>query len=52
MGFVDGHAASTKVSALGLLFFRGMFDAGRDATGVTWLGGNERYDPRWMWDRE
>ena len=25
---------------------------GGEATGVTWLGGNERYDPRWMWDRE
>ncbi len=52
MGFVDGHAASTKVSALGLQFFPGKDEAGRDATGVTWLGGNERYDPRWMWDRE
>ncbi len=52
MGFVDGHASSTKVSALGLQFFPGKDDAGRDATGVAWQGGNERYDPRWMWDRE
>ena len=52
MGFVDGHASGAKVSTLGLQFFPGKDEAGREATGVTWLGGNERYDPRWMWDRE
>ncbi|MGE3309978.1 MAG: prepilin-type N-terminal cleavage/methylation domain-containing protein [Limisphaerales bacterium] len=52
MGFVDGHAAVTRVSALGLQFFPGKDEEGRSATGVTWLGGNERYDPRWRWDRE
>ena len=52
LGFVDGHAAPTRVSALGLQFFPGKDDQGRTATGVAWLGGNERYDPRWMWDRE
>jgi prepilin-type N-terminal cleavage/methylation domain-containing protein/prepilin-type processing-associated H-X9-DG protein len=52
MGFVDGHAAAEKVSRLGLQFFPGKDDAGRDATGSGWLGGNERYDSRWMWDKE
>ncbi|PYI82669.1 MAG: hypothetical protein DME26_16870 [Verrucomicrobia bacterium] len=51
-GFVDGHAAPTKVSAMGLQFFPGTDAQGQTATGVRWLGGNERYDPRWLWDRE
>ena len=51
-GFVDGHAAPTKVSAMGLQFFPGKDEKGQSATGVAWLGGNERYDARWMWDRE
>ena len=41
-----------KVSALGLQFFPGKDEKGQTATGVKWLGGNDRYDPRWMWDRE
>jgi prepilin-type N-terminal cleavage/methylation domain-containing protein/prepilin-type processing-associated H-X9-DG protein len=52
MGFVDGHAAPQRVSTLGLQYFPGKDAAGRDATGIAWLGGNERYDSRWMWDRE
>ncbi|MBL9127238.1 MAG: prepilin-type N-terminal cleavage/methylation domain-containing protein [Verrucomicrobiales bacterium] len=52
MGFVDGHATGARVSTLGLQFFPGKDEAGRDATGIGWLGGNDRYDPRWMWDRE
>jgi prepilin-type N-terminal cleavage/methylation domain-containing protein/prepilin-type processing-associated H-X9-DG protein len=51
-GFVDGHAAPTKVSAMGLQFFPGKDGNGQTATGVKWLGGNGRHDPRWMWDLE
>jgi prepilin-type N-terminal cleavage/methylation domain-containing protein/prepilin-type processing-associated H-X9-DG protein len=52
LGFVDGHAAPTKVSALGLQYYPGKDEQGLSATGIAWLGGNGRYDPRWMWDRE
>lgn len=52
MGFVDGHANPQKVSTLGLQFFPGKDSQGKDATGTGWLGGNDRHDPRWMWDRE
>lgn len=51
-GFVDGHGAATKVSLLGLQFFPGKDSDGKSATGSPWLGGNGRYDPRWMWDLE
>jgi len=51
MGFVDGHANPQKVSTLGLQFFPGKDSAGRDASEVACAGGNERYDERWMWDR-
>ena len=50
--YVDGHAQAIKVSLIGLQYFPGKNAAGQTATGVTWLGGNERYDPRWMWDLE
>ena len=52
MGFVDGHAEAKRVSSLGLQFFPGKDPAGTAASGAKWLGGNERYDSRWMWDRE
>ena len=51
-GYVDGHAGASKVSILGLQYFPGKTLDGRDAQGVEWLGGNGRYDPRWLWDRE
>lgn len=51
-GFVDGHAQAIKTSLIGLQFFPGKTDAGQSATGTPWLGGNNRYDPRWFWDRE
>jgi prepilin-type N-terminal cleavage/methylation domain-containing protein/prepilin-type processing-associated H-X9-DG protein len=51
-GYVDGHAQGIKVSLIGLQYFPGKNAAGQVATGVKWLGGNERYDPRWMWDLE
>jgi prepilin-type N-terminal cleavage/methylation domain-containing protein/prepilin-type processing-associated H-X9-DG protein len=44
-GFADGHAETIKVSKFGLQYFPG--NAG--ATGLEWLGGNGRYDDRWMW---
>jgi prepilin-type N-terminal cleavage/methylation domain-containing protein/prepilin-type processing-associated H-X9-DG protein len=51
-GYVDGHAQAIKVSLIGLQYFPGKTAAGQTATGVAWLGGNEKYDPRWMWDLE
>lgn len=51
-GYVDGHAEAIKVSLIGLQFYPGKNDAGQAATGVEWLGGNNRYDPRWLWDLE
>jgi hypothetical protein len=41
-----------KVSAIGLQFFPGKDAAGNSATGTTWLGGNGKSDPRWLWDLE
>ena len=52
MGFVDGHAASEKVSSLGLQFYSGKDEAGKEATGTLAFGGNGKHDPRWLWDRE
>jgi prepilin-type N-terminal cleavage/methylation domain-containing protein/prepilin-type processing-associated H-X9-DG protein len=53
-GFADGHAAATKVSAMGLQYFPGSttgITGGSSATG-SWAGGNGKSDPRWMWDLE
>ena len=47
-GYIDGHAEAIKVSLIGLQFYPGV----GGATGVQWLGGNEKYDPRWLWDLE
>jgi prepilin-type processing-associated H-X9-DG protein len=51
-GFVDGHATAIKVSLIGLQFYPGKDGNGATATGVAWLGGNGKHDPRWMWDLE
>jgi prepilin-type processing-associated H-X9-DG protein len=51
-GYVDGHGQAIKVSLIGLQYFPGKNAAGQTATGVEWLEGNERYDPRWQWDLE
>jgi prepilin-type processing-associated H-X9-DG protein len=48
-GFVDGHAESLKVSAIGLQFYPGRTSDGKSATGMPWLGGNGLYDERWKW---
>src|SRR5262245_51203234 len=45
-GFADGHAEAIKVSKIGLQYY-GV--SGVTATGIQWLGGNGRYDERWMW---
>jgi prepilin-type N-terminal cleavage/methylation domain-containing protein len=45
-GFAEGHAEALRVSKIGLQYFG---TAGVTATGMEWLGGNGRYDPRWMW---
>src|ERR1051325_1620259 len=44
-GFADGHAKTIKVSEIGLQFF----GPGVTASGIPWLGGNGKYDERWMW---
>jgi len=51
-GYFDGHAEAIKVSLIGLQFYPGKNDAGQAALGVQWLGGNDRFDPRWLWDLE
>jgi prepilin-type N-terminal cleavage/methylation domain-containing protein/prepilin-type processing-associated H-X9-DG protein len=48
-GYVDGHAAAIKASAIGLQYFPGRDGNGNVATG-NWVGGNGRSDPRWLWD--
>lgn len=45
-GFADGHAEGIKTSKIGLQYFN---VPGVTATGSEWLGGNGRYDDRWMW---
>jgi prepilin-type N-terminal cleavage/methylation domain-containing protein/prepilin-type processing-associated H-X9-DG protein len=53
-GFADGHAASIKVSLLGLQYYPGKGPNGQPAYGnPRWADkGNNIYDPRWMWDLE
>ena len=50
--FADGHAAATRVSTFGFQYFPGKDPSGATATGIPALGGNGRYDPRWLWDPE
>ncbi len=50
--FADGHAAPVRVSALGLQYYPGKDPAGQSATGNPLLGGNGKYDRRWLWDLE
>jgi prepilin-type processing-associated H-X9-DG protein len=50
--FADGHAAAARVSTFGFQYFPGRDPSGAQATGLPELGGNGRYDPRWMWDPE
>lgn len=55
MGYADGHAAATRVSALGLQFYPGYYRGPRGnapATGSKKWGGNGESDSRWLWDRE
>jgi prepilin-type N-terminal cleavage/methylation domain-containing protein/prepilin-type processing-associated H-X9-DG protein len=54
-GYADGHAQAIKVSLIGLQYFPGKTASGQTASGAKWLydgNGNEKYDPRWMWDLE
>lgn len=50
--FADGHAAAARVSSFGFQYYPGKDGTGADATGYPGLGGNGRYDPRWLWDME
>lgn len=52
IAFADGHAAPLRVSALGFQYFPGKNAAGQSATGNPLIGGNGKYDPRWLWDLE
>ena len=49
-GFLDGHAAADRVSKYGFQFYPGTDPLGASATGDPAIGGNGRYDSRWMWD--
>ena len=50
--FADGHGAAARVSTFGFQYFPGIDPSGAQATGLPELGGNGKYDPRWMWDPE
>jgi prepilin-type N-terminal cleavage/methylation domain-containing protein/prepilin-type processing-associated H-X9-DG protein len=50
--FADGHGAAARVSTFGFQYFPGQDPTGASATGIPSLGGNGKYDPRWMWDPE
>jgi prepilin-type N-terminal cleavage/methylation domain-containing protein len=50
--YADGHALAVRVGTLGLQFFPGKDQAGQSATGNPLLGGNGKYDSRWLWDLE
>ena len=50
--FADGHAAAVRVSTIGFQYFPGKDPSGASAMGLPSVGGNGKYDPRWMWDAE
>lgn len=50
--FADGHAAAARVSTYGFQYYPGKDSSGATALGLPELGGNGKYDPRWMWDPE
>ena len=51
--WADGHAEPARVSRLGFQFFPGRTESGEVARGDAIVGvGNNRWDPRWLWDRE
>jgi prepilin-type N-terminal cleavage/methylation domain-containing protein/prepilin-type processing-associated H-X9-DG protein len=51
-GFADGHAVAERVSTFGFQYWPGRDASGAVATGNPKVGGNGKYDPRWMWDLE
>lgn len=53
MTWADGHSSATKVSTVGFQYFPGRTAEGEVARGTAIIGtGNNKYDPRWKWDRE
>jgi hypothetical protein len=53
MTWADGHSSATRVSRLGFQFYPGRTEGGEVARGDAIVGtGNNRWDPRWLWDRE
>jgi prepilin-type N-terminal cleavage/methylation domain-containing protein len=49
--FADGHSESTINERFGFQYYPGRAPDNSVATGEPILGGNGRYDYRWMWDR-
>ena len=53
MTWADGHSSGTKVSKIGFQYFPGRTAEGELARGDAIIGtGNNKWDPRWLWDRE
>jgi prepilin-type N-terminal cleavage/methylation domain-containing protein len=49
--FADGHSESTLNERFGFQYYPGRAPDNSVATGEPILGGNGRYDVRWLWDR-
>jgi prepilin-type processing-associated H-X9-DG protein len=53
MSWADGHSSGTKVSKIGFQYYPGRTESGELAKGDNIIGtGNNKWDPRWLWDRE
>ncbi len=51
--WADGHGEAAKASKIGFQFYPGKAPDGSLAMGNAILGvGNDKWDPRWLWDRE
>jgi prepilin-type processing-associated H-X9-DG protein len=53
MTWADGHSSGGKVSKIGFQYYPGRTAEGEVARGDAIIGtGNNKWDPRWQWDRE
>jgi len=53
MSWADGHSSGTQVSKVGFQYYPGRTVDGEVARGDAIIGtGNNKWDPRWLWDRE
>ena len=48
---MDGHVEMMLVSEIGLHLYPGTAIDGTPARGDSIIGGNDKWDPRWKWDR-